>query len=178
MKASNLFIILILSVSIGAAQQRPGRWLVDGQTGPDTDWSKASNGFGAQLIVVDDPKGFIELWNKPEFPNITTASVIHRKQQFGIFILFVGSRTGKDNMCNAVVLFKVEDPKGKVIVEKSNQTVWNGEELDPRTIYMGKAVLGLAFSNAEIDGPYTIRALVQDKNAPAAIDLKTTIELK
>ena len=178
MKALNLFVFLILSVSIGAAQQRPGRWLVDGQPGHDTHWSKASNGFGAQLIVVDDPKRFIDLWNKPEFPNITTAAVIHRKQQFGVFILFVGCKTGKDSMCNAVVSFKVEDPKGKVIAEKTNQTVWNGEQLDPRTIYMGKAVLGLAFSGAEIDGSYTIRALVQDKNAPATLDLKTTIELK
>ena len=178
MKLATLLILIISSALASSAQQRPGRWLSDGKPTPDSDWSKASNGFGAQLIVVDDPKGFVELWNRPEFPNITTATKIHRKQQFGAFILFAGCKGGNDGHCNAVVSFKIEDPKGKVIAERPNQTVWNGEVLDPRTTYMGKAVLGIAFSAAEINGTYTIRALVQDKNAPATLELKSTVELK
>ena len=178
MKLATLFIMLISSSLFVNAQQRPGRWLEDGKPVSDSDWSKASNGFGAQLIVVEDPQGFMELWNKPDFPNITTPTQIRRKQQFGAFILFAGCKAGSDGHCNAVVSFKIVDPKGRVIAERPNQIVWNGEELEPRTTYMGKAVLGLTFSTAETNGIYTIRASVQDKNAPSILDLKTTIELK
>lgn len=172
-----LFISFLLIYGV-SAQERPGRWLVDGKPTADSDWSKAKNGFGAQLIVVGDPKAFIEMWNRPEQPDIHTAKEVTKGQQFGAFIIFVACRAGKNGDCDAAVDFTVVGPDGKTVAERPNQIIWNGPPLDSKTMYMGKAVLGLKLTERNTPGKYTILAKVADKNAPASFELKYEVELK
>jgi hypothetical protein len=162
----------------GRAQQRPSGWLVDGKREPDSDWSKSSNGFGAQLIVVGDPKAFVEMWSKPEKPNIETAKSIARGQQFAVFILFAGCKAGVDGSCDTTVSYYVSEPDGKTLAERHNQIVWAGPELDKRTTYLGKAALGLKFTENNPVGVYVIKAIVSDKYSSATLELKATVELK
>ena len=177
MKVLGVLALTLLWTSL-ASGQRPGQWLADGKPTADSDWSKASNGFGAQLIVVGDPKAFLEMWNKPEQPDIKVADSVVRGQQFGGFILFAGCKAGSDGNCNTTVDFSILGPDGKVMARRLNQVVYSEAELDRKTTYLGKAILGMRLSDASSLGRYTIIATVSDKNAPATLELKTTVELK
>ena len=170
--------LLVISACNAQAQARPGKWLLEGKAAPDSNWSKSANGFGAQLIVVGDPRAFLEMWSKPETPDIKPAEEVSRGQQFAAVILFVGCKAGSDGNCNALVNYKVIDPDGKVIAERPDQIIWNQKELDKRTTYLGKAILGLRLSDKNPNGTYTIQAVVSDKNAPAEFELTQTIKLK
>lgn len=177
MKIAKLLLIFLLPIVGISAQEKSGRWLVDGKPAEDSEWSKAKNGFGAQLIVVGDPRAFMEMWNRPEQPNIQPAKTVTQEQQFGAFIIYVNCRAGKDGNCNATVDFTVLGPNGKEVAERPNQIIWNGPPMDSKTMYMGKAVLGLRLSERNSPGKYKIFATVSDKNAAASFDLSYEVEL-
>lgn len=178
MKILKILLLLFLLMTGISAQDRPGRWLVDGKPATDSDWSKAKNGFGAQLIVVGDPRAFMEMWNRPEKPDIHTAKEVTKGQQFGAFIIFVSCRAGRNGNCDAAVDFTVVGPDGKTVVRRPNQIIWNGPPLDRKTTYLGKAVLGLSLTERSPLGKYAIIAAVSDKNAPASFELRYEVELK
>lgn len=51
----------------------------------DTSERKSVNGFGGHLIVVENPRGFIEEWQKPQTPNIKPAKDVTRGKVIGAF---------------------------------------------------------------------------------------------
>ena len=71
MKIILTVLLIILANVMVSAQWKKGDEKVE-----DTSERKSANGFGGYLIVVEDPKGFIEEWSKPQTPNIKPANTL------------------------------------------------------------------------------------------------------
>jgi hypothetical protein len=54
------------------------QWQKGNEKVEDTPERKSVNGFGGHLIIVEDPKGFIEEWSKPDTPNIKPVTDVKR----------------------------------------------------------------------------------------------------
>jgi len=68
-----LITLVLLGGTVATAQWKKGDERI-----PDTPDRKSVSGFGAHLLIVEDPRAFIEEWQKPETPKINPASNFRR----------------------------------------------------------------------------------------------------
>ena len=59
-------IILAMLVIVLANVMVSAQWKKGDEKVADTAERKSVNGFAGHLIIVEDPKGFIEEWSKPD----------------------------------------------------------------------------------------------------------------
>jgi hypothetical protein len=175
-----LTIVLFVTAlfSVGCAQEGPGRWLTNGSPATDSpDW-KAKNGFGAALVVVKDPKQFVDMWYKPDFPDFDTVKEAHLSDEIGAFIMFAGCKPGPDGKCNTKVDYSLIRPDGELAGETVDQIVWNDAPPPPQNTHISKASMVLTFTEANTPGRYKVKAKVYDKNADISLSLETHFDLK
>src|ERR1041384_43747 len=85
-------LITLLFVLLLAASPAYAQWKANDEHAEDTPDRKAVNGFGGQLIVVENPRAFIQEWLKPETPKIKSATNVKRGDALGAFVLFAGCK--------------------------------------------------------------------------------------
>lgn len=179
----NIFILAFLFVAAvsGCAQstdEDKGQWLKDNQKTVDTSARKTVNGFGANLLVVNNPDEFIKEWLKPETPNLDTAENVNFNDKIGILVLFAGCRTNSNGICNTEVDYTVYRPDGKVIFEQKGLELWKNNAPPKPNIQLGKAIIKLEMLKSNLIGEYKVKAKVYDKNADVSFDLETQFTLK
>jgi len=136
------------------------------------------SGFGGHLIVVENPREFIQQWLKPEPPRIKSVSDVKRGEAIGAFVLFAGCKPDAQGACNSEVDYVIYKPDGSVYVERKKLPLWK-EQVPPSTnIQLSKAILGLHFGNDEPAGQYKVIAKVSDLNANISFELETKFRLQ
>ncbi len=177
-KLAATFLLTIVTSSLSCAQDQRRGWKKDGIPTTNTADRKAENGFGAAVIVVEDPKGFVERWYKPDFPDFETVKEVQPSVEIGAFIMFAGCKPGSDGKCDTTVDYALISPDGKVIGDSLNQIVWNGNPPPTANTHISKASMILKFRESNKLGEYKLRAVVYDKNAKISLSLETQFELK
>jgi hypothetical protein len=178
---NKLFILLLLInlfVQISCSQQKPGKWLDNGNPIADGPDHKAVNGFGVHVILVEDPKAFMEIWRKPEFPDIKTVKVARGGVPIAAFVLFAGCTPGSNGTCDTSVDYIVINPKGNVIGEKKDQILWSEAPPPKENTQAGKASLTFTFNDGNPTGEYTVRAVAKDRNADISLEVETKVEFR
>ena len=145
---------------------------------PDTPDRKALNGFGGHLIVVEDPRGFIREWMKPETPKINPAKEVKRGDSIGAFVLFAGCKPDSHDICKSEVDYTVYRPDGTVFVERKSLPLWDLQAPPAPIIQLGKAILAFKLGPNDGDGVYRVKARVSDLNANVTLELETEFRLK
>lgn len=170
--AAAVAVILLMGLVAQAQWRKEGKTLEDG---PDR---KSVNGFGGQLVVVKDPKAFIEEWQKPEMPRINPASKVNRGELFGAFVLFAGCKTDEQGACKAEVDYLIYHPDGSLYVERKGQPLWKEQPPPAPNIQLSRAILAIRFEKNDPVGEYKIKAKVSDLNAAVSFELETKIRLQ
>lgn len=176
-----LFSIVIISLAalMSCAQKpKPGVWSSRGEPVENSKDRKAVDGFGAHLAVVRDPKGFAEMWYKPEQPNFDTVKEVAHDEMLGVIVLFAGCTPDAEGKCNTEVDYRIFNPNGSLNNEQKNQTLWKDvAPLKPNT-HLGNAVLMFKLPVGFREGIYKVEATVRDLNANVSFDLETQFVLK
>ena len=172
------FSLIIAICSISCDQERPGRWKKDDIPVKDTADQKVENGFGAAIIVVKDPKAFVDMWYKPEFPEFDTVQEVQRSVEIGAFIMFAGCKPGQNDKCDITVDYSLISPEGKVLGTSLDQIVWNDTPPPALNTHISKASMVLEFKEGNKIGEYKVKAVVHDINANISFNLETHFELK
>ena len=167
------FAFLLLACGTGIAQ-----WNRGGERVADTADRKSVNDFGGHLIIVENPKAFIEEWQKPETPNINTVTDVKRGELIGAFVLFVGCKPDAQRICNSEVDYSVYKPDGTLYAERKNQPLWKEEAPLAPNIQLSRAILGIRMEKNDPSGEYRVKAKVSDLNADISFELETTFRLK
>ena len=167
-----LFVVLMIaSPAFGQSKEK-----LDPEK--DSPNRKAVNGFGGHLIVVENPREFIQQWLKPAPPKIKSVSDVKRGEPIGAFVLFAGCKPDAQGACNSEVDYVIYKPDGSVHVERKNLPLWK-EQVPPSTnIQLSRAILGMRFGNDEPAGEYKVIAKVSDLNANVSFELKTKFRLQ
>jgi len=173
-----IFVLIILCCFCSCTQSRAGKWKSNDIPITDTNDQKAKDGFGAAIIVVKDPKSFVEMWNKPDFPDFDTVHDVQRSDQIGAFIMFAGCKPGTNNKCDVRVDYSLINPDGKAIGDSLDQVVWNDDPPPPSNTHISKASMVLEFKDSNKPGEYKVRAVVRDTNAAITLRLETQFQLK
>jgi hypothetical protein len=167
-----LFLLLVVSSS-ARGQQRKGN-----DRAEDTPDRKDVNGFGGQLLVVENPQAFIHEWLKPETPKIETAKNVNRDDTIGALVLFAGCRQSAQGECNAEVDYSIYNPDGSLFVELKKQPLWKEQAPPAPNIQLGKAILSFRMGDDQPAGEYRVKAKVSDLNADISFELETKFRLK
>ncbi len=172
MKIVTVLMSLVLLGGTATAQWKQGDEPIR-----DTLDRKSVNGFGAHLLIVENPQAFIEEWQKPETPKINPASEVKRGVILGAFVLFAGCKPNAQGRCNAQVDYAVYKPDGAIYAERKEQPLWN-EAAPPGTIIqLSKAILGIRMEQNDPIGDYKVKARVVDLNAQISFELETKFRL-
>jgi hypothetical protein len=127
------------------------QWQKGNEKVEDTPERKSVNGFGGHLIIVEDPKGFIEEWSKPDTPNIKPVTDVKRG---------------------------VIRPDGNVYAERKEQPLWKEQASPAQNIQLSRAILGIRIEPKDPSGEYKVRAKVSDRNAGITFELETKFRVK
>ncbi len=167
-----LMTLLLFGGTLATAQWKKG----DERT-PDTLDRKSVNGFGAHLLIVENPRAFIEEWQKPETPKIDPVSQVKRGILLGAFVLFAGCKPDAQGRCNAEVDYTVYKPDGSVYAERKEQPLWNETAPPGTNIQLSNAILGIRMEPNDPVGDYKVKAKVADLNAQISFELETKFRL-
>lgn len=173
MKVKLAIILIILANVVVLAQWKKGDEKVE-----DTAERKSVNGFAGHLVVVEDPKGFVEEWSKPQTPKIKQVTDVKRGKLIGAFVLFAGCKTDNAGVCNSEVDYVVVKPDGTVYAERKGQPLWKEQAPPAPNIQLSRAILGIRMQSKDPTGEYKVRAKVSDLNAGITFELETKFQLR
>jgi hypothetical protein len=164
---ATLIVVLVLSsAALAQSQKAP-------ENGTETTEKKSVNGFGAFLIVVEDPQALFDEWQKPGTPNVKTVSEVKRDVLIGAFVIFGGCKPDARGVCNSEVTYTIYNPDGSVLGEKKDQPLWKEPAPPVQNSQLGKAVLALRLSDDAPAGDYLVKAKVSDLNAKISFEVQT-----
>jgi hypothetical protein len=167
-----LFLILV-AVSPAFCQ-----WKKNGESAADTPERKAVSGFGGHLIVVKNPREFIQDWLKPERPEIKTADEVKRGETIGVLVLFAGCKQDGKGECNSEVSYEVYKPDGSLYAERKANPLWKEKAPPTPNVQVGRAILAFRLGKDDAEGDYKVKAKVSDRNADISFELETKFSLK
>jgi hypothetical protein len=165
------FILIIVAPAFS-------QWKQNDKSATDAPDHKAVNGFGGHLIVVENPRGFIQEWLKPQTPKIKSAKDVKRGEVIGVLVLFAGCKTDSQGGCNSEVDYIIYRPDGRIFTEQKGQPLWKEQAPPAPNIQLGKAILAFRLGNNDPAGEYKVKAKVFDLNAIVSFELETKFRLK
>jgi hypothetical protein len=172
---SSLLLVALSLCSLQAAAQ----WNENGAPLPDTPSTKSKDGFGAMLLLSDEPNRFVEEWQStpPDHrPTLRTTDRAPRNRQVVAFLFFSGCRPA-NGACDCSVDFTVVRPDGSTYAERSNLELWRGKAPTPGSILqLSVANLAITIETRDPLGTYTIKAKVKDNVAGTVLELTTPLE--
>jgi hypothetical protein len=171
-------LMAVLIVSLCGAASAMAQWKKGDEPVPDTPDRKSVRGFGGHLLIVADPRKFIEDWQKPEMPHIPKVDETKRGELLGAVVLFAGCTTDAQGKCNAEVDYAIYKPDGKLLAEHKNQPLWKEAAPPAPNIQLSRAILGIRLEDKDPLGEYTVKATVSDLNARVSFELETKFSLK
>ena len=93
---------------------------------------KSSRGFGAMLMLSDDPEQFLKDWNRPTAKvGIKTSEAATRGKPFAAFIIFMGCDNDEKGHADVVADLTLVGPDGKVLAEQKNVQIWQNSPAPP-----------------------------------------------
>jgi hypothetical protein len=169
---ATLFLLLL------AATPAVSQWKGNNEPVGDAPDRKAVNGFGGHLIVVENPRDFIQEWMKPETPKIKSATDVKRGNSIGAFVLFAGCKPDPQGVCKSEVDYTIYKPDGTVFAERKSLPLWDLQAPPAPIIQLGKAILAFQLRENDPSGEYKVKAKVSDLNANVSFELETKFRLK
>ncbi len=174
MKIVTPIFFLVLVVTLSAS----GQWKKGDERVEDAPDRKSVKGFSAHLIVVENPREFIEQWLKPETPKINIAVNVKRGDLMGAFVLFAGCKPDAQGVCNSEVDYVIYKPDRSLYADSQNQPLWKEQAPPAPNIQLSRAILGFRMEKNDPDGEYRVKAKVTDLNADVSFELNTKFRLE
>jgi len=172
MKIVTALLLVLLGATVATAQWKKGDERI-----PDTPDRKSVSGFGAHLLIVEDPRAFIEEWQKPETPKINPASKVKRGVLLGALVLFAACKPDPQGLCNSEVDYTVYKPDGTIYAERKQQSLWKEAAPPTGIIQLSRAILAMRMEANDPEGDYKVKAKVTDLNAQISFELETKFRL-
>jgi len=170
----SVFLILVSFTSYAGWRDKNGNPVAD------TEWLKSSNGFGVQLLVIEDEEEFLKRWGKPtKTVQANTTSTTYRGETISTPIIFIGCGIDKKGNCSVSTSFKLLKPDGSIYADINRAEVWDNKPAPPnRTLGLSTDFLKIKIEQDDPFGVYTLKAIVTDKNKKITLSLTQKFTVK
>jgi hypothetical protein len=181
LKACIFLFLILISTSHPADptwSKDAAGWNVDGQAVADSDSRKSRNGFGAMLLLIDDPK-FFEDWKKPEAPKFKTISTARRLVPIHATILFAGAGSNDDDgKAHVICDVKVLKPDGSIYGAREGMIATKNPMPSATTLLLASERLVVRIEPKDPAGIYVVEAVVKDKIKNIDLKLKQSFSIE
>jgi hypothetical protein len=155
-------------------------WMEGGKSIEGRPWQKSVRGFGAMLVLTDDPEGLLDAWSSRSNNDVSvpTTEVIERGKTIGAFVFFTGCQPDYQGLCHANVDYVILKPDGSEYAHFVDGELWR----DKPPPVSGTLELGIDYIGVETDdtdplGKWTVKALVRDQIATEILEVTHEFEL-
>jgi hypothetical protein len=173
------FAILAMAACSIATSQDVGWRDKDGNSAPDTDSRKTSNGFAGWLLTTSDPDWEAK-WNTPEHetPRFTEADTVRKGETIFTLIFIVNPKPDAKGEVNVSCDLKVTRPDGTTSIDEKNVDCLKGElQGHPHNMRLAAPVLGFIGEPADPPGTWRVDVILRDVPRGVTMDLHTSFEL-
>jgi hypothetical protein len=164
-----LFLLLAASSGFSQSSQNDDR----ARLFPDR---YSVSGFGARLVVTENPRDYIQKWQRPDIPKINSATEVNLEDALGVFVVFTGCQKGALAACNAEVDYTIYRPDGSVFADRKALTLWKGDASPD--LRLAEGFLPFRLGKNEPSGQYKVKAKVSDLNAGLSFEMETKFRVK
>jgi hypothetical protein len=154
-----------------SSADEPFVWHEKGEPIEDRDHQKARGGFGAMLLLIDDPK-FFEDWKKPEPPTLKRIDKAKRMVPVHAAILFGGPATNSAGNAHVLCDVKVLKPDGTTYGEQTGLIGHKSKIASQKHLMLAIERLVVRIEPHDPAGTYTVQAVVRDKIRNVDLELK------
>jgi hypothetical protein len=172
------FSLMLLFLFVLFCPSYYSQWKEDGKHIEDTIARKAVNGFGANLILADRPKEFMQEWSRPEKPELWSTSVAKRGEPLAAFIMFAGCLPDNRGICNTEVDFQVFKPDGSLWAERKGLDLWKKVAPPAANTQLSTANIIIRIQPNDPAGEYKVKASVRDLNRKVSFDLEEKFKVE
>jgi hypothetical protein len=139
-------------------------WRVGGKRVHESAWSKTDGGFGAQLVLTDDPEALFAGWQKDNAAFFfRDAGTARRGEAFVAVVFFTGCTTDPRGLCDATVRYTAFSPDGKPYGKPLSGELWSKKAPPPPDgIQLGVGNMGIMIEPGDPLGRYKVRAEILD----------------
>ena len=171
-------LILLLLVVVFFCNGSRAQWY-ERETGvllSDTDWRKASSGFGAALLLSDNPRALFDEWsNSPEshapiLPTLNPTSKIKRGDVITAVIVFSGCGQAGAS-CAAMADFRTLKPDRSVYADSPKNRMWSRAAPKSGNVMLSEAYLQIRIEPEDPIGIYQVQAIVTEPRSKAKLKL-------
>jgi len=123
---------------------------------------KSKDGFGVQLLSVDE-KNFFKVWNTPsDTVDIDVIDTIHKNTELIFPILFGGCKTDEKNQCSIRSDFLILAPDGSVYTDVKNIFIFKGKPYPNHALNVSNEYIKIIIEKKDLLGKYKVKAHVTD----------------
>jgi hypothetical protein len=134
----------------------------------------SKDGFGANLVSVNE-KNFFKVWNTPsQTVNIDIIDTIHRNDELIFPIMFGGCQTNKENKCNIVGDFVIIAPDGSTYANVKKMLIFNHTPSPNHGLNVSNEYVKVIIEKTDLLGGYKVNAHILDVFGNVALDLETS----
>jgi len=134
----------------------------------------SKDGFGANLVGVNE-KNFFKVWNTPsQTVNIDIVDTIHRNDELIFPVMFGGCQTNKENKCNIVGDFVIIAPDGSTYASIKKMLIFNHVPFPNHGLNVSKEYVKVVIEKTDLLGAYQVRAHILDVIGNVVLNLETS----
>lgn len=160
--------LLFLSCAYAESQWRDKQ----GNVVEKTKSMNSHDGFGVQILSVNE-KDFFKTWNTPsETVNIDVIDKIHKNDALIFPILFGGCKINENKRCNLSSDFLVVAPDGSVYTDVKNMLIFNGKPYPNHGLNVSNEYIKIIIEKKDLLGEYKVKAHVTDTIKNITLDIE------
>ena len=144
------------------------------------EWIKSSAGFGAQLMLTDEPDKFLEAWNKPtRGVDVTSTTTAVRGKPLVAFVLFAGAKADAKGEADVAANVSIWKPDGSAYAPEHEIEIWQNKPAPKNNaIELGVGQVGVNIEQDDPDGKYQVRVKVHDRVSGANVELRRSFQVR
>lgn len=178
MRRMSLILALLVAGAPALAQESGFSWKINDKDAPADPSRGSKDGFGVMMHLTSEYQAFLNAWNGPTPPHVSTTEEVTRERPVNAMLLFSGCRAAPDGNCNVTAKITVIAPNGSRYGDILEAQAWDGPPGPQYAMQLAKVSLGFKLDPEDSLGIYMIKATVTDAVAGTSVEVEKAVVAK
>lgn len=168
MKYALIIIVLIITIpAFGTSDTNDNKewdgWISrDKQPLEDSEYRKATKGFGSILVITKESDFFKKWYTPSETFEYATLKSVKKGEYFIIAIIFINPGVSSEGNTNITYDVRINNPDGTIYADVPNLNVWNKKPPKANMLGLSEGYLTIKMETKDQVGKYKVETIVRD----------------
>jgi len=175
-----LRVVFAIILSVASAQVFAQWYDVETrETLEEEPWRKQKGDLGAMLAITNKVESFLSEWKGTEFahaPRFESVSTVRRGEQIAALVFFSGC-TSAQNLCDAIIDFKLLRPDGTTYSEQAGLEAWKFSVTNKYAVQLSQPQLRIVIEPEDPLGKYKLLVNFRRPSSGESLMLEEAFEV-